>query len=551
MAGIVNNGEINLITGADILIDREDDWLWLQRRGNVFFQIRPIGFAQTEKLTKDLDMNGFRAYNGGYRLITLAGPTTTLAPGHRGHQVVNTGNLTVTLPAAQPASGQQWKLGDVVSFRQESANCIFTPAAGAILRNIDAHDRGRGIGAKMEIELIQITPNFVWSLCGMTQLVGGGPATIEREFVTVESLATISTDASSLAWKNAFRLTHTPPDSSTWLYLCHANFGETANQATGLGEARFVNGSSVQGFGMPNSLAMRFAPLLMKGVAYGASPGAQNIDLDIKSGLDTNTVSTSLCRILGLKLEAGEFLQLTAGGVDNVTTTSYTVKCSMTQTFEADDYFVFAWAEFNPPDDVVSFMSIRVVIDGSAKNEQIQAKNTKKSGYYGSINTVLFTAGAKTITIDAKCEGAFNSSIQNMGICVLRADRFQDVATANDGTVTTTASTTYADKVTVTKSLASGWEYLILGDMGLMLDSSTSTTGAKGQLIRNGTRLGHQCETGARVANVYLPVSFGAMEVVQRNLASDVFAVQAASKRTSETATAKEATLLVLSLAQT
>lgn len=552
LGGIADVGEISLIYGADIELGREDDWLVLQRRGGVFYQLRWIGFGQTEPLTKDLDMAGFRAYNGGYRIITVAGATATITPGYRGQEAVSTTGCTYTLPAAQPAPpAEQWKVGDVVYFRQEGAHCIFVAASGATLRSLDAHDRGRGVGAKMEIELVQITPSFVWNLVGMTQAPGGGGGgAIQRSYAYVSGSGTITTDAASTAWKNAQRLTHTPPDNSKWLYFGHALFTSSANLVNSAAEMRFTDGSTTKTFGAPRYSTQKSAPLLLHGVSYGVTPGSKNIDIDIKSGNTAYSASAGLGKIVGLKLETGDFLSLGAGAADNVTTTSYAAKLTMTETFASDDYYIFAWCEYDTVNSLIPGMSIKVVVDGADKHIKVLAKHGAHKGYYACIVPTVFLAGSKTITLQGKSEAGHNSSMTNMGICALRATLFEDFTGVDSFATDTTGSTSYVDKATLSHSLLAGWEYLLISDVDLMLDNEAGNTGAMAQTTRNGSRLGHEARENARIANVYAPVSTGALEVIQKNLATDGFAVQVKSNRSGDTVTYKEATMLLLALGE-
>lgn len=546
-AGLSGVGEIELADATDLTLTSPDDFLALQRVGNRFRQSRTISTAALRRLIQDVDMSGFRAYGGGYYVDEHTDSARTIGVGHRGTLQVNKTSCTYTLPVAQPPSGPQWKVGDKIDFRQEAASCIFVRSGGGAPRNLDNHDRGRGIGAKMEIELTQISPSFIWSLVGMTTAPGGGGGAVTRTYAKASSPNTISTDPGSTSWKDILTLTHTPGASEKWLYLGHMGIKGGANLATMTSYARIARGGTGPEFGGPRYSSGQEAPLLVMGASYGGSPGSQDITLGVKSGNASYATSGIGPALVGIKLETGEFMQLAAGSANNITGTSYTDLVTMTQTFAADDYYLFVGCAWDTGTQIGCTLTIDV--DGSLKHEKSMSFHTNEPGYYGAVVPVTLTAASHTIKLKAKCNHAGNGTITQMVVCALKKGFFQDAASANDGTTTTTSSTSYVDKATLSRSLLTAWDYLVVGDIDLMVDNQAAPVGALGQLTRNGARVGQAARSVPRDPSTWCPVSAGAMAVLQKQAATDAFAVQYGSQVAGDTVSGKEASLVVLSLA--
>jgi hypothetical protein len=549
--GIVEDGEIQLAEAADLVLADPAEWLVLQRIGDRFHQVRPLAAGRVSKLYQPLDMQGHAAFGGGYYVDSHADAARAIVPADRGKLLVNTVGCVYELPMAQPESGPQWAVGDVVQFRQEAASCVFETSLGGTPRNIDNHDRGRGVGARMECEVIRISPTFLWALVGQTQASEGGPSVTARAFLTAVSTTTLITDAASTAWKNALSLAHTPGASERWLYLAHCGFKSSSSQSNTGGELRFQRAEAGAGpqLGAPRYTAHQSAMLLMTAAEYGGSPGSQSIDLDFKVGNGAYSASVVSPQIVGLRLEAGEFLEQAAGSDNNLTNTTYVDLVTLTETFAADDYYVFAWADYGSVD--VGGVTMTLEVDGALRHEKLLGRNTVLNGYYGVLHPVSFGAGSKTIKLKGKSNGTWNSSAKNMGLCVLRKSNFEDTAQVNNNDPVTTSATSYQDFLTTSKPLLAGWDYLVLADLDTKLDVEGTTPSVKAQLVRNGSRLGQEHRGVPRTGGQYTPVSAAFMATVVKALEEDAFALQYASGRSVETAEVKEGTVLLLALAPT
>lgn len=547
--GISNAGEIHLMAGADLVLDTAEEFVWLQRRGTAFRQISPVTLGRVARLYQDLDMSGFAAFGGAYKIEEHSLSSRPVTVADRGKQIVNLVSCDNVLPLAQPASGAQWKKGDRVLFRQEAASCVFKTSAGGVPRNLDNHDRGRGIGAKIEAELIRVTPGFLWAIGGQTMAAPGG-GTISRVYQHLLSTSTILTDAGSTAWKNALALVHTPGSSEKWLYLAHCGFKASGNQAQALAEMRFQRAAAGTGpqFGCGRYTQESETTVMAVGVEYGASPGSQTINLDLKSGSASYTAQCGQPRIFGLRLETDEYLELAAGAANNMTNTSYVDLVTMTHTLPADDYYILAWATT----DTVNNLGLTMCLDidgGTIRQEKNMARHTGLKGYYFVLQPWTFTAASHTIKLKGKSAGSFNSSGLDMGICLLRKSRFQQAVSVNDGTTTTTTSATPSDKVTLSQALLGGWDYLALGDIDTALSNDAAAAGAVAQMVMNGAAVGRPGRQVGRLADSYIPVSQAFMGLVQQQQPTDVFAVQYASQNGADTVTGKEASILLLALA--
>lgn len=545
--GITNSGEIELADGEDVTLTSPSDFIELHRVGSKFVQSRTIGQAVIRGLISDINMNGFRARGGGYFVDEHTDSARTITIDHRGTLQVNKVSCTYALPIAQPVSGPQWRVGDLINFRQEAASCIFTRVGGGVPRNLDSHDRGRGIGAKMEVELTQITPSFVWSLVGMTTAAGGGGGATVRTYAKAASANTISTDAGSTSWKDILTLTHTPGNSEKWLYLGHMGIKGAANLATMTSYARMARGGTGPEFGGPRFSTGQEAPLMMLGASYGASPGSQSITLGVKSGNSSYATSGIGPSLVGIRLESGEFMALAAGSGNNVSSTSYADLLTMTETFGADDFYLFVGCLWDT--GTQAGMTLCVDVDGATKHEKAMSFHTSEPGYYGVVVPVTLTAASHTIKLRAKCNHAGSGTLTNMVIVALKKGAFQDAASTNDGSTTTTSSTAFVDKATLSRSLLASWDYLAVGDIDLMVDNQAAAVGALAQLARNGARVGQSARSVPRDVSTWCPVSAGFMAVLQQQQASDSFAVQYGSQSSGDTVSGKEASILVLSLA--
>jgi len=545
--GLSGVGEIELADGTDLTLTSPDDFLALQLVGTRFRQSRTISTAALRRLIQDIDMSGFAAYGGRYFVVEHTSSARTVDVSYRGKLYVNKSSCTYTLPVAQPPSGPQWQVGDLINFRQEAASCIFVRSGGGAPRNIDNHDRGRGVGSKMELELVQISPSFIWSLVGMTTAPGGGGGVTTRTYAKASSPNTISTDPGSTSWKEVLTLTHTPGNSEKWLYLGHMGIKGAANLAVMTSYARIARGGTGPEFGGPRYSTGQEAPLLVLGASYGASPGSQDITLGVKSGNASYATSGVGPALVGIKLETGEFLQLAAGSGNNITGTSYADLVTMTETFAADDYYIFFGCAWDTGTQIGCTLAIDV--DGSLKHEKSMSFHTNEPGFFGGIVPVTLTAASHTIKLKAKCNHAGNGTITQMVVCALKKSLFQDAASVNDGTTTTTSSTAYVDRATLSRSLLAAWDYLVVGDIDLMVDNQAPAVGALAQLARNGARVGQAARSVPRDPSTWCPVSAGFMAVVQKQQPSDAFAVQYGSQQAGDTVSGKEASLVVLSLA--
>ena len=547
--GISDAGEIHLMGEADLVLDTAEEFVWLQRRGGAFWQLSPMSLGRVARLYQDLDMAGFAAFGGAYKIEehSLASRAVTVAD--RGKEIVNLVSCDNILPLAQPAGDAQWKKGDRVLFRQEAASCTFRTSAGGVPRNLDNHDRGRGIGAKIEAELIRTTPSFFWAIAGQT---AAQPtiATVSRVYRYQLSTSTILTDAGSTAWKNALALVHTPGSSERWLYLAHCGFKAGANQAVALAEMRFQRAAAGTGpqFGCGRYTQESETTVMAIGVEYGASPGPQTLNIDLKSGSASYTAQCGQPRIFGLRLETDEYLELAAGSANNMTNTSYVDLVTMTHTLPADDYYILVWATTNTANNLGLTMCLDID-GGTILQEKNMARHTGLNGYYFVLQPWTFTAASHTIKLKGKSAGSFNSSGLDMGICLLRKGRFQAAASANDGTTTTTTSPTPSDKVTLSQALLGGWDYLAIGDIDTALSNDAAAAGAVAQLTMNGTIIGRPGRQVGRLPDTYIPVSQAFMGLVQQQQPTDVFAIQYASQNGADTVTGKEASILLLALA--
>lgn len=548
-AGVTGDGEILLANGADLILNSPHEWLVLQRVDDQFHQVQPVAAGRFAALYQNLDMGGFGAFGGPIVLDEHASSARDLAPGDIGKQLVNTVGCTYTLPMAQPAlPARQWVKGAQIFFRQEAASCIFRTSLGSVPFNLDNHDRGRGVGAYMMVELTQISPTFKWRLSGQTQTAGAPPVVVQRTFATAKSAATINTDASSTAYKNALSLVHTPGSSEKWLYLAHCGFRSSSSQNNTSAEIRLVRAADGVGplVGCPRYAANQMSSLLMHAASYGASPGSQSINLDFHVGNGLYSASVFAPEIIGIRLETGEFLTQGNGAANNLTNTTYVDLLTMTETFAADDYYFFAWAAYGSSN--TGGVTLALEVDGVLKHEKAMGRHTALNGYFGVIYPATFTAGSKTIKLKGKSNGAWNSTVGPMGICALKKSLFADTASANNGGAVTSTATAYQDFLTTSKALLSGWDYLVLGDLDTKLDGEGVTPVCKAQLARNGSRLGQEFREVPRTAGEYTPLSAGFATVITKALEEDSFALQYATAVNTNTIEVKEGTLLVLAL---
>ncbi|MEY5098732.1 MAG: hypothetical protein RJA36_1451 [Pseudomonadota bacterium] len=547
-ASVTNDGEIVLRGGADVVLENPYEWLILQRVEDRFFELQPLAAGRLTELHADLNMRGFNVSGGRRKVDRHSDSARTLGIAHRGTKQVNQVSCVYTLPMAQPASGDQWQEGDTIEFRQEAASCSFRTSVGSVPRNIDNHDRGRGVGAYMIAELTKVSPTFQWTLAGQTQASGGGGGSIERTFVTAKSAATINTDAGVTTYKNALSLVHTPPDGSTWIYFAHCGFKSSNSQNNTGAEIRFQRAADSKGplVGCARYSANQLAMLMMHGASYGSSPGSQSLNLDFHVGNSLYSASVFAPELIGLKLETGEFLSVADGSVNNVTSTSYTDLLTMTQTFAAEEYIFLAWAQVAAAD--IPGATLALEIDGVLHQERVMGKHTALTGYYSAIVPKSVASGSRSIKIKAKSNGAFNCSITSMGIVALKKSLFQDTMTANSTGEVTSTSTAYADFVTGSKALLSGWNYLVLGDLDTALDGEGVSPACLAQLTRNGSRIGQEYREVPRTATQHTPVAAGFGAIVQKLLETDSFAVQYRSAQATNTITCEEGSVVLLSL---
>lgn len=211
-------------------------------------------------------------------------------------------------------------------------------------------------------------------------------------------------------------------------------------------------------------------------VQYCADPG----------GL-ANTAGIKEARALAVKADAAD-QYAESEATSTTTNTSFQTKTTLTFTPGSQgDYLIIATAEVGTT--AADQMEVKLDQGGTEYGKMyFQAKDTANFMPWGTAVKLNLAASSQSFTIQYRSgAGVANKTIQRARILALRLDAFESSQYAESRARSTTTSTTYQDKTTLTFT-PSAVAYAMLG-VGL-LDGNSTTISNYAQFIEGATSLG-------------------------------------------------------------
>lgn len=298
----------------------------------------------------------------------------------------------------------------------------------------------------------------------------------------------------STSYQDKTTLTFTPDDNST--YFIFGSWLHTSSST-----ARQVIANMLRTSGTPvtfNELNERnyhtaeYRSGFSLGVdAFGASPGSQTYKIQYKSDNAAGTAKIKEAKLLALKMDAADQYAESLSRSTS-TSTNYTDKTTLTFTpATTGDYLIFAEAQLDTSSNN-RYAIVTLDIDGTEySTQQLAMRDTTNKAYFGAIIKKSLSNASHTIKIKWKISASSTIGIANARIIALRADAFANVYYGENDSRTTTTSTTYQDKTTLTQT-PTALEHIIFGNIVHDSADVTNGTGAFGRLIEGATVLAEQ-----------------------------------------------------------
>ena len=546
-SGGTGNGEFVLPGGQDLTLTDPTLWAPCRRVGDqlVFGGLmgdRPEP-GKLAPLTADVDMQGKSAINTKPKRVTIAGTSYTLQLGDRGKNLVFTSMSGCAITA--PNSGAGWADGDEIFWEQQGGPLTFAVVGGGKPAHPLDHDRGLGAPSRGVLWL-KSASSMAWCLQGATTALEPGSA-IERTWLRQEVATSVQTDAASTAWKNACQLVHTPGDNERWLYIANGRWQSNGGQSNNGAQCRLQLAGAGPLIGPPRYATQYDTVPFCIAKAYGTSPGAQTINLDLMSASASYVSQLGQPEIQALRLETDEFMDVVA--TINATTNTYVDVVTSTHTLAADDYVALAFAEFKANDVNGTIMELQ--IDGATRHFKDMQRNAAFPGYYLAVLPFTATAASHTLVLKGRSRTAgVSTTFNHAGIVLLKKSRFQEMFWVYDGTETGDINAIiFADRVTLTPTLQGGWNYLVLANAAGWQSVESSAGGCKIKLSQNDVTVGQEVRQHTRVGSYHTPVSFLASKVITKvATGAEAFALEYASTRTDDNIRVKATGIVVLAL---
>jgi hypothetical protein len=295
----------------------------------------------------------------------------------------------------------------------------------------------------------------------------------------------------STTYQDKVTLTFTPEDGSTYLIIASWLMSNTstsyqvkAKLTRTTGTAKDFNELIYQ----PKSTLDNISGGAIGIDSFGTSPGPQTYKIQFCTSNASGTAKIKEARIFAIKLNS---LDAYAQAEDRTTTTSTSWQDKTTLTFTPptqDDYLILAYATADGSSTSYDF-KVQLTIDGTAYSTvNIRTVNSANRYPWAVSKVVNLTAASHTIKIQyCSASTSGTAGIAHARIVALNLSRFQNLYYAEDEARTTTTSTTYVDKLSLTQTPPAG-DYLILGVAGL--DEASTSYNAYAQMVRDTSSYG-------------------------------------------------------------
>ena len=230
-----------------------------------------------------------------------------------------------------------------------------------------------------------------------------------------ESTGRSTTTSTTVGGANKVRLTHTPGDNETWLYLWDALVDSSVTTADVV--ARFRNETASADWANinmePQDTTDRLSVGGLKVHTYGASPGSQDIDIDFWME-SAGTAGCGDAHIFGLKIDSDyKHVENDAEDTNASSPTADKTTATMTETLSGDYLFLFS-CEYQT--DSTANIRIRADIGGTKYGEmnsagalqdtttwRTWATGVRLTGLSGSVTALIeFFNGTGGVTVSVR-----------------------------------------------------------------------------------------------------------------------------------------------------
>jgi len=362
-----------------------------------------------------------------------------------------------------------------------------------------------------------------------------------------EEAATQSTTTQT-SYQDKVTLTFTPDDSSTymilgtWLlqgsstsYQAKAKLTRTTGTAKDFGEQIY----------QPKDNTDYISGACLGIDTFGTSPGSQTYKIQFCSNNAGGTARIKEARIIAIKLvSADQYAQ--SESRSTTTSTSYQDKTTLTFTPESQgDYIIIATAILDGSSASYDFKCQLLVGAATYSITNIETVGAANRYSWGSFVRLNLSASSQTIKIQYCSESGATAGIANARIVVLRADQFENNYYAESNTRSTTTSTSYQDKTTLTQT-PQAQDHLVIGCAGA--DGSSGSYSTYAQLIEGGAGYGEMLIETKDTSNRHYP--YFMMYKKTLSATSTTWKIQYKSENTGATAGIQDARIIVIQLVE-
>lgn len=303
--------------------------------------------------------------------------------------------------------------------------------------------------------------------------------------------STGESSAALTSYQDKTTLTFTPDANSSYVIIASWLMQESSTSGSVYGKLTRTTGTA-KDFNeliyLPKDATDYMAGGCVGVDSYGASPASQTYKIQYKSSSTFYTARIKEAKIIAIKLTSQDNSAV-AESRTTTTGTGYSDKTTLTFTPESvGDYILLASATGDGASTSYDFRE-RIDVDGTQySTTNIEPAATANCYPWTTIKRVNLSASSHTIKIQYSTENATAAAgIAHARVVALRADRFSNNYYAESEGRSTTTSTSYQTKTTLTQTPQAA-DHLILGEQGL--DGSDTGYSTYGQLLKGATSYG-------------------------------------------------------------
>lgn len=271
------------------------------------------------------------------------------------------------------------------------------------------------------------------------------------------------TSTTSTTYGDKVALTFTPDANSDYVLMWCALI-QNASNITADAKVRFFHDTASSVVNELNhEMAETAAPADyifaygIKRFQFGASPASQTWSIEFAAETAGDTINCKEASIIAIKMDAAD-QYAESEALSSTTSTTFQDKATLTFTpATAGDYLIICSSE-GQSDAAANPIEVRLLDSSSTARglSVLQVKDVLNWHSFGTFIRQNLAASSQTIKTQFRSQGGNNVDLQRSRVLALRLDKFANNYYAEDLTRTTTTSTTYVDKVTLTQTPVAG-----------------------------------------------------------------------------------------------